>query len=72
MQWGSAGNAPAYDYEFVAVTNDKTPENKMFWMFTPAGRLNVSTVKDGTFEVGKDYYLDLFAADVAPVEGAPV
>jgi hypothetical protein len=61
--WGSNGDELMYDYEFSAVTNDKTPENKVFWKFTPSGKLNVSTVMDGTFEVSNDYYLDLTPCD---------
>lgn len=47
-----------YDYEFSAVTGN-SPENKLFWKWTPSGSLVVSTVIDGTFKLGKDYYIDL-------------
>lgn len=59
------GSGPAFDYEFSAITNDKTPENKLFWQYTPSGKLHVATVKDGSFQIGKDYYIDL-----TPVEDA--
>lgn len=62
--WAGQGHdAPLYDYEFTAVTDGKSEENKMFFAFTPSGRLNVSTVTDGQFQVGKPYYLDLTLAD---------
>ena len=51
----------AYEYEFSAVTSG-SEENKKFWSATPSGTLKISTVNDGTFEVGKEYYLDIEVA----------
>lgn len=55
------GDIVAFDYAFSAVYGD-SPDNKEFWHYTPAGQLNVSVVKDGTFEVGKSYFLDIHEA----------
>jgi hypothetical protein len=54
--WGE--NEVLYDYEFSPVTGN-SEENKKFFKYTPSGKLNVSTVAENQFEVGKDYYLDL-------------
>lgn len=51
-----------YEYEFTAVTSGSN-ENSQFFAATPSGSLKVSTVLDGSFEVGADYYLDLSASD---------
>ena len=56
-------NELAFDYEFNATMNDKSEENKTFWKYTPSGKLNVSTVNDSSFIVGKDYYLDLIEVE---------
>lgn len=53
-----------YEYEFSAVTSG-SEENAQFFEATPSGTLKVGTVKDGSFEVGQDYYLDLTPAAVA-------
>lgn len=55
-----------YEYEFSVVTSG-SDENKTFFAYTPNGSLKVSTVKDGTFEVGKEYYMDLFLAETPAV-----
>jgi hypothetical protein len=57
--WG--GHARLYEYEFNAVTGG-SDDNQKFFAATPAGSLKVSTVTDGTFEVGKEYFLDLHVA----------
>jgi hypothetical protein len=59
--WGGE-NKTLYDYQFSAVTGP-SHENKEFWKWTPSGTLNVSTVSDGQFETGKEYYLDITRAD---------
>ena len=51
-----------YDYQFHAVYTG-SEENNRFFAFTPGGQLNVSTVLDGSFAVGKEYYLDLTIAE---------
>lgn len=47
--------------KFSAVT-DGSEENKAFFAATPSGQLEVSTIKEDFFEVGKEYYLDLTLA----------
>jgi hypothetical protein len=59
-----------WEYEFHAVYGDSSPENKMFWKYTPSGQLKFSCMTQGPlFEVGKEYYLDLSAAPVAEPPG---
>lgn len=61
-----SNNKTLYDYIFSAVyggSNDASDENKKFWEWTPSGQFNVSTVKDGQFEPGKEYYLDIIAVE---------
>lgn len=53
--------APLYEYEFTPVSGG-SPENDAFFAATPTGLLKVSTVTDGSFQVGQAYYLDLTAA----------
>jgi hypothetical protein len=55
------GQANLYEYEFSAVTSG-SDENKAFFAATPSGSLKVSTVKDGSFQVGQAYFLDLWPA----------
>jgi hypothetical protein len=57
--------ASVYDYKFNVVA-DGTPEEKAFFASTPSGELSVTTVKDGTFVVGKKYYLDIIEPDPLP------
>lgn len=51
-----------YDYEFNVVMGD-TEENQKFFASTPSGKINISSVRDDLFEVGKDYYLDFSPAE---------
>lgn len=66
-----ANQAVCYDYKFCAVIGsaNASDENKKFWKYTPSGELNVTTVMDGTFEVGKEYYLDLSLAEEVSCRG---
>lgn len=57
--WSGQSASPfLYNYKFSAVTGDSS-ENKKFFEATPSGELNVSTVRENFFEVGKEYYLDI-------------
>ncbi len=58
--WG--GHEFLYAAKFQAVTG-KSSENEAFFAATPSGNLEVSTVKDDLFEVGKQYYLDITLAE---------
>lgn len=51
-----------HDAKFQAVT-EGSEDNKKFFAATPSGNLHVGTVREGTFEAGKEYYLD-----ITPVE----
>jgi len=50
-----------YDYEFQAATSG-SDENKAFFAATPTGNIHLSTLIGGTFEVGKEYYIDFTQA----------
>jgi len=56
-------SAPAfvYNYKFSAVTSG-SEENKTFWKWTPSGMIELSSIRDDLFEVGKEYYLDFMPA----------
>lgn len=56
-------NKLIYSYKFNAVT-DNNPENKSFFEATPSGSLDLGTVKEDLFEIGKEYYLDFTPAVV--------
>ena len=45
------------NYKFSAVTSG-SDENKKFWKWTPSGMIELSSIRDDIFEVGKEYYLD--------------
>ena len=55
--WGKAPVPKFYEYEFQVVTGG-SHENDMFFASTPSGSLKVSVVRDDSFDVGKEYYLD--------------
>jgi hypothetical protein len=48
---------------FFEVVVQGSPENESFFRWTPSGRLSLSTVRGGQFEVGQEYYLDITLAD---------
>ena len=50
-----------YTYKFNAVTSG-SPENELFWAYTPSGQVNLSSVRVDLFEVGQEYYLDFSPA----------
>lgn len=52
-----------YDYEFQAVTNNDSEENKLFFASTPSGNLTLAAVRGDLFEPGQDYYLDFTPAE---------
>lgn len=60
LGWGGNPVPSFYEYEFSVVTSG-SDENKAFFASTPTGSLKVSVVRDGTFQVGQAYYLDIFA-----------
>ena len=49
-----------YSVILCPVYSDKEgSENKRFWDATPTGRLGFGTVKEASFEIGRDYYIDI-------------
>lgn len=58
---GWRNHSTLFEYEFTAVTGG-SEDNSKFFAATPSGVLKVSTVTDGSFEVGKEYFLDLSLA----------
>lgn len=53
---------PVWTYEFTVVYGDGSPENQKFFASTPSGNLKLQVVKDNSFVVGKEYYIDLSEA----------
>lgn len=51
-----------YAAKFTPVTSG-SDENKSFYAATPAGQIEISTVKEDHFEVGKCYYVDFSLAE---------
>ena len=51
------GDKFLYNYKFSAVTSG-SDENKKFWKYTPSGNIELQSITDNQFEVGKEYYLD--------------
>lgn len=61
-QDGSQGHkATIYRYEFQVVYTG-SPENDEFFASTPGGTLSFYSVASQSFEVGKEYYLDISPA----------
>lgn len=55
-----------FDAMFTPVySSDPNSENKKFWEWTPTGRLELGTVKESSFEPGKEYYIDIIPAESA-------
>ena len=48
--------------KFFPVTSG-SPENEQFYKYTPHGSLELGTLKEMPFEVGKSYYLDITPAE---------
>jgi hypothetical protein len=62
---GSKENPIAYSASFTPVfgTMGESEENKKFWKYTPSGKLELNTILEMPFVVGKQYYLDISEAD---------
>jgi len=70
-QKGWAGAEFVYDAKFSAVTGHgavPNSENAKFFAATPSGQLSVGSLKADNFDVGREYYLDLTAADTQTEE----
>lgn len=57
-----AADGCLYSYKFSAVTSG-SEENKAFWKWTPSGFIELSSIRNDLFEVGKEYYLDFSIAE---------
>ncbi len=60
VHWSKPGEF-IYHAEFGVVSGD-TEENKRFFEATPGGKLELGTLRDDFFEVGKTYYIDITEA----------
>lgn len=59
-------NPVLYVAKFVPVM-EGSEENKKFYHYSPSGSLELGTIKEMPFEIGKEYFLDISLA-AAPVE----
>ena len=57
-----AGADRRYHAKFRPV-HGGSPENESFWRWTPAGAFEVWSLRDQSFEPGKEYYLDITPAN---------
>ena len=60
-----AGGTVYTSMEFYPVTSG-SEENKAFWKWTPAGKIELQTVNDEVVKnmhVGKEYYIDFIPAE---------
>lgn len=54
------------DFQFSPAYADRSPENKLFWKYTPTGSLVFNTVNLSVeFVPGREYYLDITEAPAA-------
>lgn len=60
-QKGWGGAEFVYSAELSPVMGD-CPENEKFYASTPTGSIEVGTVSQSHFEVGKEYFVDFTAA----------
>lgn len=60
LGWGN--NKFVYNAKFNVVMGN-SEENNQFFTATPSGTIELSTVKEDHFEVGKDYYIDFNIAE---------
>lgn len=56
------------EHEFLysakfGVVNGNSEENKSFFASTPSGMIEIATVKEDHFEVGKEYFIDFTKAE---------
>lgn len=59
---GYGANKILYSAKFHPVSSG-SEENKSFYAATPSGSIELSTVKEDHFEVGKTYYVDFSIAE---------
>lgn len=56
-----------YSYKFNVVING-SDENRSFWRFTPSGTIELGSIREDLFEVGKEYYIDFTLFVPAPTK----
>lgn len=55
---GESKETELFNVRFNAVVSGST-ENEKFFAYTPSGQLTFSSVFEGDFEIGKQYYIDV-------------
>jgi hypothetical protein len=64
MKVGSADGSGPKGYEFQAMYDTSTPENKRYAKYTPYGKLEITVDNEAVnFVPGKNYYLDFIEAE---------
>lgn len=58
----SDGVGTQHEAEFQAVYSG-SPENEQFFKYTPSGSLKLSVTREQAFAAGKEYYIDVTAAE---------
>lgn len=53
---------PVFNYKFQAVTSG-SEENEKFFASTPSGSIELSSIREDSFELNKAYYLDFSLAE---------
>lgn len=64
----ASGENFVYNYKFSAVTHG-SPENEMFWKWTPSGNIELNSIRNDLFEVGKSYYIDFSQEGLTSEQG---
>lgn len=54
-----------YNYRF-SVVSGTSEENKRFFASTPSGHIELNSVRDDLFELGREYYIDFSLYTPAP------
>lgn len=58
--WG--GNEFHYAAKFSVVAGN-SGENESFFASTPSGNIEMTTIREDHFEVGKEYYIDFIISE---------
>lgn len=46
------------------VVGGNNEENKVFFASTPTGTIDIGTIKEDHFEVGKEYFVDFIVSEI--------